>query len=301
MDSLPPIPTPAGQRWREFRIQALPLLVFSCIVIAAAFLWRSLIIPMNLVGQAEAVTASVTVTVPGLIESLSADRFAEVTNGQEIATLIPFDPDFTSASLSTIESDLNVTKARMDLNELARLDTAVRLRLDLETQRTLLSVAQVQYTEAESILERNKKLLQDNIISQAAFDLLRLNRDRWKTEVEERTKVIAEWRREVENFGPRLTNSFAGMDLIIQKDVEAQQEQLRQQQKRIILRAPISGKVSAVLHRANERVPAGTAILTITPLHPELSLLPNCPFGKMTRGRTRHRCCHPRSWAQSRG
>ena len=38
MDSLPPIPTPPAQRWREFRIQVLPILVFLGTVAIIAYL-----------------------------------------------------------------------------------------------------------------------------------------------------------------------------------------------------------------------------------------------------------------------
>ncbi len=149
MDPLPPIPTPPGQHWREFRIKVLPFLMFGCVVAGAAFIWRYLIMPTNLVGQVESITASVTTTAPGLLSELRVDRFSEVTNGQPIAVVLPFDPELTKASLAAIESDLNVTKGRMDLNELARLDTTIRLKLDLDTQRTLLNVAVVQRDEAE--------------------------------------------------------------------------------------------------------------------------------------------------------
>lgn len=43
MDSLPPIPTPAAQRWREFRVQVLPLLVFVLILASIALLWKSFV------------------------------------------------------------------------------------------------------------------------------------------------------------------------------------------------------------------------------------------------------------------
>ena len=33
MESLPPIPTPPAERWREFRIQALPLMTFVAVLL----------------------------------------------------------------------------------------------------------------------------------------------------------------------------------------------------------------------------------------------------------------------------
>ena len=55
MDSLPPIPTPAAQRWREFRIQILPVIVFVCTMVAIALMWRSFVQASRVVGEVEAV------------------------------------------------------------------------------------------------------------------------------------------------------------------------------------------------------------------------------------------------------
>jgi hypothetical protein len=59
MDKLPPIPTPAAQRWREFRIQVLPIFMFAGVALSVAFLWNSFVAPTGLVGQVEAVTSDV--------------------------------------------------------------------------------------------------------------------------------------------------------------------------------------------------------------------------------------------------
>ena len=57
MDPLPPIPTPPAQRWREFRIQILPVLVFIGIITMIALMWRSVIVPSGVSGDAEGATA----------------------------------------------------------------------------------------------------------------------------------------------------------------------------------------------------------------------------------------------------
>ena len=52
MDKLPPIPTPASQRWREFRKQVLPTIMFVGVALSVAFLWKSLVAPTGMVGGA---------------------------------------------------------------------------------------------------------------------------------------------------------------------------------------------------------------------------------------------------------
>ena len=51
MESLPPIPTPPAERWREFRIQALPLLTFVVVLLGGQIRWlRPAVLPVRAVG-----------------------------------------------------------------------------------------------------------------------------------------------------------------------------------------------------------------------------------------------------------
>jgi hypothetical protein len=60
MDSLPPIPTPLAQRWREFRIEILPLIVFVSTLVAIALMWRSYLLRPDSTIEVEAVKANST-------------------------------------------------------------------------------------------------------------------------------------------------------------------------------------------------------------------------------------------------
>jgi|GEM_PF-2976817 hypothetical protein len=42
---LPPIRAPLQRRWREFRIQVLPWIVFAGVVTVAGFLWKDALLP----------------------------------------------------------------------------------------------------------------------------------------------------------------------------------------------------------------------------------------------------------------
>jgi hypothetical protein len=59
MDSLPTIPTPPAQRWREFKVQVLPIIVFLTVTAIIAFVWKSFFLPAGAAGQAQAITAEV--------------------------------------------------------------------------------------------------------------------------------------------------------------------------------------------------------------------------------------------------
>jgi hypothetical protein len=45
MAKLPPIQTPMGRRWREFRIEYLPYVAFASCVLAAVLLWSEFALP----------------------------------------------------------------------------------------------------------------------------------------------------------------------------------------------------------------------------------------------------------------
>ena len=266
MDSLPPIPTPAGQRWREFRIRVMPGIVFVLGVIAIFFLWRNMQVPGNMVGQVEAITANLTTTRAGQIIEMGVDRFDIVTKGQALCTLNTFDPDVTRATLAAIEADLRVMQGRLSLNTVQTLDSATALRLNLLTQQTLLSIAIVKLQEAETVFNRSDKLFRDKIISEAQFDIVRAQRDTLKAEVADRTKLVAEWEKDVAALTPLYKESIEKLDPLLLDNIAKKQEEIRQLQKPTVLKAPFDGRVSMIFHRPGEKVAAGDPIFAITPL-----------------------------------
>ena len=66
-EKLPPIPTPASQRWREFRIRVLPFLVFFVVLSGVVSLWKNFVQPVGIVGLAETNAVSWNFEQKGLI------------------------------------------------------------------------------------------------------------------------------------------------------------------------------------------------------------------------------------------
>src|SRR5947209_7183056 len=116
-ESLPPIPTPVGQRWREFRIKAMPMFMFVCILGALFLTWSNYIAPSSIVGQVETNIVSVVTTMPGLLNDLALNRFDEVTKGQILGTVSTYDDEQINAQLAAIESLANVANAKDELVE----------------------------------------------------------------------------------------------------------------------------------------------------------------------------------------
>src|ERR1043165_6490698 len=81
--SLAPVAAPARVRWREFRIQKLPLLAFGGALFLAGLLWHKTVIPISLEPKPDSsLTAQdPTEAVPGLGNSLIHQAARQETNG----------------------------------------------------------------------------------------------------------------------------------------------------------------------------------------------------------------------------
>jgi len=110
MDSLPPIPTPVAQRWREFRIQILPIITFVAILSMTVMMWRNFVQPSGLAGDAEVVKANVISLHDGVVDEPRAELSQSVTNSQVIGTIVGTDPDVLKAAVATVEAELPSTR-----------------------------------------------------------------------------------------------------------------------------------------------------------------------------------------------
>jgi len=87
MDKLPPIPTPAAQRWREFRVHVLPWFMFAGVALSVASLWKSFVAPTGIDSAPGANLISMrdgTVTQSNRVE-LSLPVLVSITDGMDVA------------------------------------------------------------------------------------------------------------------------------------------------------------------------------------------------------------------------
>src|SRR5215216_3673592 len=111
-NKLPPIPTPASQRWREFRIQVLPFFVFLCLLTGVVYLWKTYVQPIGVIGAAETNLVNVTSLQDGMISELFVERFQNVTTGQVIAIVVNTDPELIKAQIESAQAEIKVMAAR---------------------------------------------------------------------------------------------------------------------------------------------------------------------------------------------
>src|SRR5262245_51665311 len=114
MRALDPIPIPRAQRWREFRIRMIPLLVFVGTLGAASVIWRQQIPTAGLLGEVEPITANVSSPKSGVLANLSASRLQHVKAGDQIAQVITTEPRVLQSSLAVILAEIQLMRVNLE-------------------------------------------------------------------------------------------------------------------------------------------------------------------------------------------
>ncbi|HKQ36795.1 MAG TPA: hypothetical protein VJ063_01885 [Verrucomicrobiae bacterium] len=262
IDSLPPIPTPPAQRWREFRIQVLPVIVFLGLLATIALMWRNFVQPSGVVGEVEAVKANVISLHDGIVAALHVDVLERVTNGQVIGTIISTDPDILKASIAAIESDLKVLQARMRLDERRNEQSVQQLQIDLYKEQLLLKVALSQLGLSSNQLNRAVTLVSRQIETKEVLDIAQADFDRVQAEIAARTDTISRIEGVLKQLGD--AGQSGANDSYINAAIKAKEEELEATLRPSEIRAPMDGVISAVYRRAQERVVRGAPIVTIS-------------------------------------
>ena len=263
---LPPIPTPPGQRWREFRIQVLPAIIFVAGLVAATFIWKQNIAGPTLQGEVEAIQAQVATPQAGVLTQLKVSRFQLVSKGEEIAVVTPTDP---RASLALIQSEIDILRARIEprLTLQRNATDHEKLRLDWLLQKLELATTRVELARAENELKRKEELFKAKLISDELYDLSLKRKEALQIEVEERTKLVADLGQGLQRLS-LMANSEASSSIPddFLGSIKAEEEKLRLTRSKlgpIIITAPISGMVSVVYRQAGENLRDGDPIAAI--------------------------------------
>lgn len=273
MNPLPPIPTPPAQRWREFRLRGIPVIVFLVGLAGVGLLWNKNLVPSNIVGEVQGTTANVSSTVAGLLTDLKVDQFDRVTKGQPLAKVSTMSPENMEAALAVIRADLKVTRARMIQDQQRNDLNYQQTRMDLLGQRIELATAKIRLQQAESEFERVSKLFRDKIAPEGVgprdgvvgYEVALRDRDALRIEAEQKAKLISDLEQTLRELQPS-TLSYQNplVNDAINDAISAQEEQLRRTEGSTALRAPMDGIVSIVSRRSGENIVAGEPILTIS-------------------------------------
>lgn len=268
---LKPIPIPARQQWREFRVTYLPVITFAAMVVLIGWMWTHYVAPATIIGEVETVRANIITVVAGTVMELKVGRLESVTAGQELAVITVSDSDQLKSELAAMEADLRLMKARMDLDKTRNLNAYSQLREELLTEQLNLELARINLLQAEGELERAQKLFEGKIIGRGVgsrddtgLDVALRDRDGLRAQVTTHEKTVAELQSAVERLRAAGAAQVDPTDTAVENAIAAQRELLQRLQKPITLRSPINGFVSVVNHLAGEKVTAGQPILVVS-------------------------------------
>jgi multidrug resistance efflux pump len=253
-----------SQRWREFRITFLPLLVFSSVVGVIFLLWRETGITGYLAGMAEGVRAVVTSPQLGQIQQLRVQPYQMVEEGEPVAILQPRDPQ---AALGLLQSQVQIARLRMEPSVAERnAMNFEQIRIDLLQVKTELAIAKVNLERAENEVRRATPLFQEKIVSEDVYDLSVKTRDMYQAEVRTKMEAVAEIEKQMTSLHAMGTPTALApndpMNLLLTQLEDARLATATNWGP-IVLRAPISGMINIVHRRAGENVVEGEPLIVI--------------------------------------
>ncbi len=259
-EKLPPIPTPFSQRWREFRIQVLPFVVFIATIVAIVYLWRNIVQPSSMVGFVETNQVYVASLQDGLISEIYVDRFQMVKQGQPLCVIANTDPELIAATIAAAKADLQVIVARGDV-DIARGRLGLQqLAGDLFIQKIQQAARREELTLAQTNLVSAKILKDQNLASDLAYQAALAKRDALREEITERDKFIVDLEQNLTKFKLIPDDPIKGSVL---EAIQWKEKELVLRLKPSLLKAPFDGMISTVHHRSGEKVLRGSPIITI--------------------------------------
>jgi len=274
---LPPIPTPPGTRFREFRIQVVPYLAFAVVLGATLWLWQGHVGPAALVGEAESVRGVVSSVGPGRLAQVQVDALQRVVAGQVLARVITAEPRVLEAQISLSKARIELIRAGND-SELRKQNSRVNLeglRLDWMSKRVdwLSAKARSAYRQLE--LARLEKLRSGvptpgasgalPVLSQDDLDISRRDAAIEEAAVQELEALVNQVGSSLQQVSAGRPEGQESSSTLAAIEVESRALDLIEAQLMPIdLVAPFDGVVSIVHRWTGETVQAGEPILTVS-------------------------------------
>jgi multidrug resistance efflux pump len=260
-DKLPPIPTPVSQRWREFRIQVLPFVVFLSVLTGIVYLWRSYVQPVGVIGYADTNLVNVTSLQDGVISDLLVERFQNVSTGQVIAVVVNTDPELVKAQVDSALADIKMLAARnavdqqrTDQNYREFIQQLLKLRVDQATD-------QINAILATNETQRVEDLFKLGTASLASLEAERAKRDAYAAALQERGKQMGDLQNSLDELAAK---GKAGQPDPFAEAIEKKTTELELMLKPSQLKSPINGMISMVHHVKSERILRGMPIVSIS-------------------------------------
>lgn len=294
------IPTPIGQRLRNWRSRALPLVVwFGAIGCALFIAGKKIEQPAMITGIAEVRELHIAPPLNGRLETVTVSLFDRVNEGDVLARLdgshLAAEFAVTQAELERMRLEIPALQERFRREDL-RQEQDIResigrflldeqeARIEVLDREASLEVNRIESTRLEILLSRLEQLLDDQIIDPATYDETFYAREGVLTRIREGEVALqaakerleaarAELEEQRQRFGGLLESEPSGTLVAPLTEAlnvqEARLEELAVRREQLLVRAPMSGRISQLLAHTGQNVFAGEPFAVLTNEKPE--------------------------------
>jgi multidrug resistance efflux pump len=272
MEKLPPIPSPPGTAWREFRINVVPVAAFVAVLGATIFTWRHYVGPSPLVGEVEAIRTIIASPQAGRVIQLQAGHLEHVSPGQPLVQLLTTDPKVLEANIAVSRARIELARINVDptLRRENNLISYTRLRLDWLQRRAELAETRVRLGYYESALDRVQRFYNDftnRFTSPLDLDIAKRDVEVAKATMAAQVRLVSDIEESMKSVEPDEGKLDTEVSASVRATIAVEEAQLRlieAQLAPVTLTADREGVVSIVHRHAGESVLAGDPILTIS-------------------------------------
>lgn len=257
-ERLDPIPTPRSQKWRNIRLQYVPVVVFFAGLAAAALIWTQWVAPPTLIGEAEAIRTELRSAQAGKLVELRVALLQSVKAGEILGHVWLNEPKVLESSLAVVRAEADVLRTASNLS-------VEQLQLDWMNKRIQLITLEGQLQQAEATLARAASVHRIKLITDEEFDQAKSARDSLQQQVKAQAELVA---RVDPSAQPTPASSVVPLTQeSLRAALKQKDEQLRLLEAQlgpIPLRAPIDGVVTLIYRRTGEAVSTAEPIVQIT-------------------------------------
>lgn len=192
--NLEPIPIPLSQWIREFRVRAIPILVFIAAGIVVYFNWTTRVVTPDFIGAVYADKADLRAPATGTLADIHLEPFQRVQGGDVVGRVVVADPAVIEAKLAVITAQIEYLRSSRE-PEMDRERNFLNyqgMKLDLMQEKIALSTLKINKLRVGQSLDRNKILYGSNLISSEEFELVQFEYDIIAKEIEEKELLIRE-------------------------------------------------------------------------------------------------------------
>ncbi len=285
-----PVRTPLRRRFRIWRQRFLPVTVWlGAIALLLVLSQRQQSGMAVLPGVVEVNEVTVAPLADGMVGGITVDVLDVVAGDQVVAlmddTLIRGELITAQAELGRLRATLRDEKRRIAQRKGDQDTNMRRFALDLEEARlehlerwARQESDKVTLRRLEILAERQRALVDDGVFDELTCEQTELECEALRRRVEESEAVLQEAATQITLAEARLAEyhetaegiqNDAAMAPVVEA-IAVQQARIQgitERMARLVLRAPIGGRVARILHRPGETVAMGAPLMTITDPH----------------------------------